>query len=100
MARVQARQDMLEPLAVPPRSEKIVVVTSMKNEGCFILEWVAYHLSIGVTHFLVYTNDCDDPTNEVLDRLEALEIVTRRDNPCLPGGKVKPPRVPGKGGSR
>ncbi len=92
MARTQARQNRLAPLDPTPRSKRIVIVTSMKNEGCFILEWIAYHLSIGVTHFLIYTNDCDDPTNALLDRLQALGIVTRRDNPFNRAAGQKPQR--------
>lgn len=92
MSRTQKRQALLAPLDPRPRSDKVVVVTSMKNEGCFILEWVAYHLSIGVTHFLVYTNDCDDPTNDVLDRLQAMGIVTRKDNPFNRDAGQKPQR--------
>ena len=92
MSRTQKRQELLTPLDPRPQSDKIVVVTSMKNEGCFILEWIAYHLSIGVTHFLVYTNDCDDPTNAVLDRLQALGLVTRKDNPFNKAAGQKPQR--------
>ena len=92
MSRTQKRQGMLEPLAEPPKSDRITVVTSMKNEACFILEWVAYHLSIGVTHFVIYTNDCDDPTDAILDRLAALGYVTRRDNPFNREAGQKPQR--------
>ncbi len=92
MSRIQARQSLLSSPAETPTSKRIVVVTSMKNEGCFILEWIAYHMSIGVDHFLVYTNDCDDPTNAVLDRLEALGHVTRRDNPFNREAGQKPQR--------
>ncbi|AZQ67755.1 glycosyltransferase family 2 protein [Silicimonas algicola] len=92
MERLKSRQPLLPPLDAPPRSERIVVVTSMKNEGCFVLEWIAYHLSIGVTHFLVYTNDCDDPTDAVLDRLQALGHVTRVDNPFNRESGQKPQR--------
>ena len=90
--RTEAKHPLLAPLDDPPRSERIVVVSSMKNEGCFILEWIAYHLSIGVTHFLIYTNDCDDPTNEILDQLQTLGIVTRRDNPFNRDAGQKPQR--------
>jgi Glycosyl transferase family 2 len=92
MTRIQARQRLLPPLASPPGAARVVIVTSMKNEGCFILEWIAYHLSIGVTHFVVYTNDCDDPTNAVLDRLQALGLVTRLDNPFNREAGQKPQR--------
>ncbi len=77
----------------PIRNDKILVVTSMKNEAPFILEWIAYHKSIGVDHFLVYTNDCTDNTNKMLDRLADLGHVTRRDNPWDPASGKKPQQV-------
>ena len=46
-----------------------LIITSMKNEASFILEWVAYHRVIGFTDFLVYTNNCEDGTVEMLERL-------------------------------
>ncbi|WP_172293652.1 glycosyltransferase family 2 protein [Pseudoruegeria sp. HB172150] len=73
-----------------PKNNNILVVTSMKNEAPFILEWVAYHLSIGATHFLVYTNDCTDNTNAILDRLQELGHVTRAVNPWDPASGKKP----------
>lgn len=61
-------------------TERYIALTCMKNEGPFILEWVAYHKSIGIDHFLIYTNDCEDGTVEILDRLQELGHVTHRDN--------------------
>ncbi|MEQ9039262.1 MAG: glycosyltransferase family 2 protein [Silicimonas sp.] len=58
----------------------ITVVTAMKNEGPFILDWIAHHRAIGIGRFLVYTNDCADGTERLLDLL-ADAGVTRRDNP-------------------
>lgn len=49
-----------------------LIVTAMKNEGPFILEWAAYHLSIGFDRFLVYTNDCEDGTDAIWARLAEL----------------------------
>ena len=83
---------MLAPRDAPLPADRIVVVTSMKNEGCFILEWIAHYLAIGVTHFLVYTNDCDDPTDAILDRLQDLGHVTRIDNPFNREAGQKPQR--------
>lgn len=62
-------------------SGRTLVVTCMKNEGPFILEWLAYHRLIGVDDFLIYTNDCTDGTDTLLDLLQARGLVTRRDNP-------------------
>lgn len=52
----------------------------MRNEAPFILEWIAYHQHIGVTDFLIYSNDCDDGTDLLLDRLDARGIVTHERN--------------------
>ena len=57
------------------------IVTTMKNEGPFILEWLAYHRVIGVEGFLVYTNDCTDGTDTFLDLLQEKGYVQHRDNP-------------------
>ncbi len=65
----------------PPPSGRTLIVTCMKNEGPFLLEWIAYHRMIGVDDFLVYTNDCDDGTDALLDALAARGLVQRRDNP-------------------
>ncbi len=67
---------------------KRLIITCMKNEGPFILEWLAWHRSIGFDDFLVFTNDCDDGTVELLDCLAGHGVLTRMDNPYLamPGG--------------
>jgi len=77
----------------PIKNDNILIVTSMKNESPFILEWIAYHKSIGADHFLVYTNDCTDNTNEILDRLDELGHVTRVSNPWDPASGKKPQHV-------
>jgi len=58
-----------------------LIITCMKNEAPFILEWVAHHRALGFDHFLVFTNDCEDETNQILDALAAHGYVTRLDNP-------------------
>ncbi|MGC1506273.1 MAG: glycosyltransferase family 2 protein [Sulfitobacter sp.] len=62
-------------------SKRTAIVTTMKNEGPFILEWIAYHQAIGVQDFLVYTNDCDDGTDTMFDLLQSKGIVEHRQNP-------------------
>src|SRR6056297_2494354 len=57
------------------------IVTTMKNEGPFILEWLAYHRAIGFDDFLVYTNDCSDGTDTMLSLLEKKGYVQHRENP-------------------
>lgn len=92
-ARTNANSSRLPPAPAPVTHDNILVLTSMKNEAPFILEWIAYHQAIGVTHFLVYTNDCSDNTNEMLDQLASHGIVTRIDNPWDPNSTKKPQHV-------
>lgn len=66
------------------------IVTTMKNEGPFILEWIAYHRAIGVEDFLVYTNDCTDGTDTMLELLQRKGILQHRDNPFRTMVDMKP----------
>ena len=56
------------------------IVTCMKNEGAFAVEWIAYHLSIGFDHIIVFTNDCSDETVSICQRLEQEGVVTHIPN--------------------
>jgi hypothetical protein len=67
----------------------VAIVTTMKNEGPFILEWLAYHRVIGVNRFLVYTNDCTDGTDQFFDLLQEKGYVQHRENP-FKGTNLKP----------
>ena len=58
-----------------------LMITSMRDEAPFLLEWIAYHRAIGFTDFLIFSNDCADGTGEMLDRLAAPGIVTHLPNP-------------------
>ncbi|MCJ8336625.1 MAG: glycosyltransferase family 2 protein, partial [Epibacterium sp.] len=60
---------------------RCAIVTTMKDEGPFILEWLAYHRAIGFDDFLVYTNECSDGTDTLLELLQSKGIVQHRDNP-------------------
>lgn len=53
-------------------AEKYLIVTTMKNEGPFMIDWIAYHRSIGIDDILIYTNDCSDGTDAIGDRLQEL----------------------------
>jgi hypothetical protein len=64
---------------------RITEVAFAKNEGRFFLEWIAYHRVVGVSDFLVYTNDCEDESPALLDRLETMGIVHHVPNPLEPG---------------
>ena len=51
-----------------PRRQAAVLGTA-RNEGAYLLEWVAYHRAVGFDHFVIYSNDNDDGSDELLGRL-------------------------------
>lgn len=67
----------------------LVALSTMKDEGPTVVEWVAHHLAVGFTEVMVYTNDCSDGTDDLLKRLEALDIGVHHRENTIPEG-VKP----------
>lgn len=61
------------------------IAACMRNEGQFLLEWVAYHRAIGFDRVFVATNDCTDGTDAMLDRLAQIDDVVHVANPLEPG---------------
>ncbi len=59
---------------------RYISVTPMKNEGPFVLEWVAHCRAIGIDQIVVMTNDCTDGTDALLKRLDERGILTHVDN--------------------
>ncbi|MEM7489310.1 MAG: glycosyltransferase family 2 protein, partial [Pseudomonadota bacterium] len=69
---------------------RTAIVTCMKNEGPFVLEWLAHHRAIGVDDVLIYTNDCTDGTDALLDLLQDQGVVQHRANPFREIGEPRP----------
>lgn len=65
-----------------------LAILCLRNEGAFVLEWLAHHRAVGFTDFLVFSNDCQDGTDTMLDRLQSLGYLThiRNDGPYEKGG--------------
>jgi len=55
---------------------RTLLIATMRNEAPYILEWIAWHRMVGVDAFLIYSNDCDDPTDAILSRLDAIGLIT------------------------
>ncbi len=55
-------------------SETYCVVSTMKNEGPYILEWIAHYKALGFDNIIVCTNDCTDTTVEILRRLQEMGL--------------------------
>lgn len=60
---------------------RALAILTVKNEAAFLLEWLAHHRAVGFTDFLVFSNDCADGTDAMLDRLAALGLITHVPNP-------------------
>lgn len=66
----------------PPKHSRTLLATCMKDEGPFILEWLAWHKAIGFTDIVVFSNDCTDGTDALLDHLDARGDLTHLPNPA------------------
>lgn len=64
----------------------ITAVLCVRNEAAFLLDWLAWHRSVGITQFVVVSNACDDGTDTMLDRLQAMGWLTHIRN-APPYGK-------------
>jgi Glycosyl transferase family 2 len=69
---------------------QITAVSMMKDEGPYVIEWVAHHLALGFTDLVVYTNDCSDGTDDMLIRLEELGLAHHRRNVIPQGLRPQP----------
>lgn len=59
---------------------RALAILCVKNEGAFLLEWLAHHRATGFTDVLVFSNDCSDGTDLMLDRLAAMGWLTHIRN--------------------
>jgi len=59
-------------------SERITALTMMRDEAPALLEWIAFQDVIGFDRIVVYTNDCRDGTDAMLDRLGQIGAPVRR----------------------
>lgn len=60
-----------------------LVFSAMKDEGPDVLEWVCYQRAVGFDEVLVYTNDCTDGSDDLLDALQAAGFVHHRRHSAL-----------------
>lgn len=48
------------------------LITCLRDEGPFLIEWLAYHRAIGFDRFIIGANDCTDGSHDMLLRLAEL----------------------------
>jgi hypothetical protein len=71
--------NFLARFATAPR-RGICIVATARNEGVYLLEWLAYHKSIGVEAFFLYSNNNDDGSDELLRRLSKAGAINWLEN--------------------
>jgi hypothetical protein len=73
---------------IKPR-RRTAIVTTIRNEGISILEWIAHHRSIGFDQIFIYTNDNTDGSLELLEQLASLGIIRLIKNSSSPEVKLQ-----------
>ena len=61
---------------------RVALVATAKDEGPYILEWVAHHRLCGFDPIIIYQNDSVDGTDRILAELDRLGIIRYFDNPA------------------
>ena len=61
-------------------SVRHVLVSCVKDEGPFILEWVAHHLVVGFDALYIASNDCSDGSDRLLAALDGAGYITHVPN--------------------
>jgi len=65
--------------------DRPALMSSMRDEGAHLIEWLAYHRAIGFGAAAICTNDCSDGSDVLLDRLAEAGILVHIRNPVPPG---------------
>lgn len=61
----------------------ISIAAIFKNEQPFILEWLAYHMVLGIKEFYIADNISSDGSSELLYHLDKANLITRIEHPTV-----------------
>lgn len=64
---------------------RTTLIAAVRDEGPFLLEWVAHHLTLGFDRIVVASNDSTDGTHELLDAMAAAGFITHYQHDVDPG---------------
>ena len=65
--------------------DSITVCAIVKDERRYLIEWVAYYRLLGFDRLVLYSNDCSDGTDRLLDAMQTAGLVEHRPWPSRPG---------------
>src|SRR4029077_12214959 len=58
-----------------PKTNTAAVVTSIRNEGPWILEWIAFYRALKFDSIIIFHNDNDDGSDELLSLLNSAGVI-------------------------
>jgi hypothetical protein len=64
------------------------LIAAARNEGAYILDWLAHHRALGFEHAFIYTNDNTDESDTLLRQLAGHGVITLIHN--IPGTHCGP----------
>jgi hypothetical protein len=76
-------------MASIPTRKKVAIVTSVRNEGLAILDWLAHCRATGFDQFFVYTNDNTDGSDHLLQTLADYGVISLIQNTVAAGTKIQ-----------
>ncbi len=81
------RDPQSEPMTVAAPGPRVrhILISSMKDEGPYILEWVAHHLVLGFDRICIASNDCSDGSERLLAALDRAGYLSHVPNLLKPG---------------
>ena len=63
-----------------PVTRRLAVVVTMRDEGLYILEWIAHYRALGIDTIIVYSNDNLDGSDLLLRKLAEQGVITYVEN--------------------
>ncbi|MES2494808.1 MAG: glycosyltransferase family 2 protein [Pseudomonadota bacterium] len=85
--RDEGRRQLAGLPSIPPadRSPGVTLCAIARNEGPYLLEWIAWHRLLGIERIVLYSNESDDGSDDLLARLGALGVIDYRPWPGVEG---------------
>lgn len=84
--RVTLPNNRFQPVPPPPSPPPLTlaICAIVKDEGPYLLEWIAHHRLVGVQHFVLFDNGSTDQTTALLSGLARAGIVDHVPWPDIP----------------
>lgn len=65
------------------------LLSAVRNEGPDLLEWIAWHRLIGFDRVAIWSNDCTDGSDDLLDALQGIGWITHHRHSPAAGASVQ-----------